>query len=85
MKQVERIGLIIVLIGIVWMIGKTIYGIGYRDGREMMETRCEDVKLEVIQETSDDLLVACEQKIDMMDELCEAKVQAAQEEILEMF
>lgn len=50
------IGIIILTIALGWMAIKCAYGIGYKNGT-----------IDATQETSDELLVACEAKIDEME------------------
>lgn len=84
-KTINIISIILILIGMGWMIVKGAYDLGYRKAMLASEDKVEWA----IQETSDDLLVACEAKIDAMNKECDAKVEKAKidgkNEILEQF
>lgn len=84
-RTMNIISITLILIGMGWMIVKGAYDLGYRKAMLVSEDKVEWA----IQETSDDLLVACEAKIDAMNEECDAKVEQAKidgrNEILEQF
>lgn len=74
----KKIGIIIITIALGWMAIKCAYGIGYKNGT-----------IDATQETSDELLVACEAKIDEMEADYNKKIQEAYEQgrndVLEAF
>ena len=88
-RTTNIISITLILIGMGWMIVKGAYDLGYRKAMLASEDRVEWA----IQETSDDLLVACEAKIDELNAECDAKVEKAtykakidgKNEILEQF
>lgn len=82
MKKAMKIATGLIIISTCWMAIKCAYGIGYRNGT-----------LDATQETSDDLLVACEQRLDQMEDICTDAIADAvaraqeqgRQEILEQF
>jgi len=72
MNKIEKISTIIIIIGLCWMIGKVIYGIGYRNGMINNNMIIEyEQKIDIIQD-------ACNDKVE------QAKIDG-RNEILEMF
>lgn len=68
-KNMKKIGIIIITIALGWMAIKCAYGVGYKNGT-----------IDATQETSDELLVACEAKIDEMEAKYNKKIQEAYEQ-----
>lgn len=74
----KKIGIIIITIALSWMAIKCAYGVGYKNGT-----------IDATQETSDELLVDCEAKIDEIEADYNKKIQEAYEQgrndVLEAF
>lgn len=78
MKKTHMIGIIVIILALGWMTIKCAYGIGYKNGT-----------IDATQETSDELLVICEAKIDELEAKYNKKIQEAyeqgQNDVLEAF
>jgi len=86
MNKLEKIMTTIIIICLGWMLVQTIYGVGRAKGFvEGQKTTCEEQVAWAIQNTSDDLLVACEQKITQMENQCDDLIEEAKEEVLAQF
>lgn len=89
MKKLEKIAMTLIIICVGWMIISTIYGVGRAKGivqaREELMMQCEDRIEWAIQETSDELLIACETKITEFENQCDKLIEEAKEEVLAQF